>query len=277
MQTNNARIDYLTLTTYDIATGNYWLNYVMSTCYASSAIQQKIQQYKGFRIHLDEGGSLFVGEGEQDNKPHFMLQATGEGSENIFAWASFDLTRSRVNCSRIDIQVTIEQPDNWSQLELFTACELAGYKPEIRRSGARVGDGELITVYTGTRAGGRLNRTYQKESETGERFLRFETEFGRGYAMQVAHSLATGNATRQGYIDGEVWRKRKVSDYCVFSSGCFMALPVMEVRESDKTEEWLLNVVLPSFTRYVNSHDADPFIRDSFAGVCQRAGGEWVA
>lgn len=269
--TNKPAIDWLTVTTFDNAVGNRWLNEAWELYTVGDGQSAKIQQYTGWRVGINGGGSLFVGHGEQKGTSHYMLVVTGAAAEHVFEEVRGDVACCKARVSRIDLQVTIEEPEGWSQVGLFAECEMAGYKPEMRRSGRSESDGELITVYIGTRASGRFTRVYQKEAEGGEIFVRYEVEFGRDYAATVGKTLAQNRSDIAGLLDGEIYRKRRAESLKVFSSSAIGVVAKRSVRESDSTKEWLISTALPSLVRYMNSHDSDPVVRDMFATAIGRA------
>lgn len=261
---NKAQIDWLTLTTFSEEIAGQWRQYVSEASDKEPKLKRR-ENYRGFEVSA-MGGTWFFGHGKQKGTDHFMMQVSGQAAEGCFSRFGGDVVHNGARCSRIDIQITIEQPDKWSQVKLIAECEEAGLKPEVKRSSGEYG--ELITVYTGKRTSGRLNRTYQKEGKNGERWVRFETEFGRNYAHAVAGGLATERATRQEYINGEVGRRRSVDRFMVFSDNGVSKLPKPKrVKSMGKTERWILNTVLPALTRYANSHDRDSEVIDMIREV----------
>lgn len=252
---NKPLIDYLTITTAseneaeEIWNGSF------------IGVEHEIEKrfnYTGSSFY-DSGGNWFLGEGVQDGEKHFMLQVSGEAAEVAFLYYNHLVIDGTANCSRIDVQRTIEKPENWSQSDLILKCEEQGLKPEVRRSHGEYG--ELVTVYTGKRTSGRMNRTYEKETKDGERFIRFETEFGRHYAKAVFTEIATGKATRQAFINGEVMRRKSVGMFEAFKVDGSSYTPKPKVKkEQSKTGKWILNTVLPCLVKYKNQHDHDPKI-----------------
>lgn len=256
MVLNKAMIDYLTLTTFDGELGGLWYENHIADGYE----EQKRMQYFGSSIYA-HGGTWFVGKGKQKDKPHYMLQVSGAAAHVAFSLYRDNIINDALNVSRIDLQLTIEKPEKWKQGDLIVKAERAGLKPRVERSEGKYE--ELITVYTGTRPSGRMNRTYQKESEEGEQYIRFETEFGRNYSQPVAHALATRKASIQDFINGEVDRRKVVDMFEAFRVGNGKKLPKQrKVKPTTGRERWLLNVVLPCLVAYKNSHECnDDIIR----------------
>jgi len=261
---NEPMIDYLTLTTFDGELATKWQK---EHFLKVEVEEKKVMQYQGAMIYKN-GGSWFLGVGEQKGEPHYMLQVSGGAGSVAFDLYKTYILDGTAKPTRIDLQLTIDKPIGWSQSDLIIKCEQKGLKPRVERSSGEYG--ELITVYTGTRASGRMNRTYEKESKDGDRYMRFETEFGRGYSLPVAHSLAVGDASIQDFINGEVRRRKDVDMFQFFSVGEGVELPkAKKVKATSKTERWLLNVVLPCIVKYRNSHDSDPKIIRMIEKACK--------
>lgn len=259
MVLNHPMIDYLTLTTYESELAEKWHeeNFI-----GREFEEKKRMQYQGVLVY-ERGGSWFLGSGEQKGEAHYMMQVSGSAAEIAFHRYKSHIIDHSAKPSRIDLQLTIERPEGWSQSNLIMECESKGLKPRVERSGGEYG--ELVTVYTGTRTSGRMNRTYEKESKDGDRYIRFETEYGRDYSLPVAYGLAVGSDTIQEFLNGEVRRRKAVSMFEYFFVGEGVKLPkAKKVKATTKTERWLLNVVLPCLVRYKNSHDCDPKIIDMY-------------
>lgn len=255
MIVNEAQIDWLTLTTTRETVAEYMYNMAFI---GQKQTEQKRMQYEG-SIFSGYGGTWFLGEGVQKGEPSYMLQVSGGAAEFAFEFFKPEIIDGSVHCSRIDVQLTIEYPHKWSQGDLIVECEAWGLKPEVRRSEGEYG--ELVTVYLGKRSSGRMSRTYVKETRGGGMFLRHEIEFGRNYAKAVAMQIARGGATRQEFINGEVYRRKQVTQLGIFSVGEGKFLPrVYEVKTMGKTEKWILNTVLPALVKYKNSHEHDDML-----------------
>jgi len=253
MVVNKALIDYITLSSYDMDTmKRLWKESPL----CSATEEQKRMQYTGL-VNYSREGSWFIGWGKQKGKDHCIIQVSGQASEHMFRLAKDDIIKKLVTVTRIDVQRTIEEPVGWSSRELNIMCEEKGLEPKVQRSKGLNGS-DLITVYTGSRASGRMNRTYQKETIEGERFVRFETEFGRHYSKAVAYRIATGKESRQSFINGEVKRREVVSMFSHFIAGEDRYDPIPnEKKESSKTEKWIIEIVLPALVRYKNSHSSN--------------------
>jgi len=266
-------IDYFTATTFDRAAADRWLELIqLAEVHRYGACVRDIEtrgRYKGYR-GVGEHADVFLGQGKQKGKDHWELQCSGATSDVLFYhFCKEPIGNKTATCTRIDIQVTVTQPEEWSQIEYLRICEEHGLKPEVRRSRDGVNrKGELITVYTGTRTCGRMNRLYQKVMMSGELLLRYETEFSRGYSKSIAYALVTGKADLMAIHRGELQR-RALDCLKIFDSGQgFIFQPKQEKREVlDKKEQWLLYDILPVFTKYINSDDANIQVLDAFLSV----------
>lgn len=119
-----------------------------------------------------------------------------------------------------------------------------------------------------------MNRTYQKESIDGDRFVRFETEFGRDYARALGYDLTRGRITRDMVVNGEIDRRKGiplVAWFRVENEGKYQPKPERK-KERAKIEKWYIDTVIPSLTRYANSHDCDERVIQRFVDACKKKG-----
>ena len=270
IQINQARVDYWTFTTFDKWIFEAW-HYKMRE---EGAQHEKRKRYEGDR-GKGRFASVFVGVGTQKGREHYIVECSGESSHGLMShFVNTDMMLGRVNCTRIDVQVTIDEPLTWSQLAYEKQAEDHGLKPTKARSNDTVNGGglELITVYTGTRESGRFNRVYEKVMQGGERLLRFETQYGRGYSKAVAASILSGKQTCESVIRGEIARRNlPLLDWFDLWS-CSTYSPKQEKRvEHDNRAMWLVTDILPVFAEYIQRHDADPHVAAMFASVIHRS------
>lgn len=266
---NVPMLDWLTVTSYDEGVGRDWWEWVWSL--PGDGDHKKIMQYEGM-VKSVLGGSVFAGAGEIKKREHYMVYVSGAAADREFERFRGVLSSGRARASRVDIQITINEPDDWSQLAYMEAAEEVGLKPTNRRSSNLAGDGELMTVYTGSRESGRFDRCYEKESVGGFRFLRFETQYGRKYANELGAALARGEATAGAALAGQLARRGKLECLDVFRRllDGDTYNPVY-AREKGDREKWLLNTVIPAITSYCNQHDANAGIIE----MIRRATGEY--
>lgn len=266
IEVNKAAVDYITVTTKSVEIADRWAEELRNTCGVEEA---KIKRYEGYRGKGD-AESIFIGKSVGRAAPHFILQTSGAMADLFYLYITHNEIKSgEVNVTRIDVQVTIDQPVAWSQVGYMQTCEASGLKPEIKRSRNPINrKEELITVYTGTRTSGRYNRCYQKVMDDSSLLLRYETEFSRGYAKSVAYGLLSETVTREQVVRGEI-KRRKLECLRVFDlwqTGVFS--PKQEWKElTDCRANWLVNDILPVFTEYINRHGADQRVVESFVGA----------
>jgi len=260
---NKAMCDYLTVTTKSQSIADDWF---MKLDVNGGQKEDKIKRYEGYR-GLDDWAGVFLGKSVGRAKLHYIMQVSGAKADECLEWlCPLQVSGGEVKVTRIDVQVTIDTPQDWSQVGYFRTCEAIGLKPEIKRSpDTKNKRGELITVYTGTRASGRYNRVYEKVMDSGEKLLRFETEFSRGYAKAVTHGLLSGKVKKEEVIKGEI-RRRKVGGLKVFDLwqvGIFSPKQGERV-VYDRRGEWLISSILPVLAEYINRHDANPNVARLF-------------
>ena len=267
---NKAMVDYWTLTTFDQVIFENW-HMIMR---GEGCKYEKRKRYEGDR---GEGGmkSVFVGVGTQKGKKHYVAECSGASADMLLGrFVNGETIRGRINCTRIDVQVTIEEPASWNQIDYESAAESAGLKPTKCRSADSINTGlELMTVYTGTRESGRFNRVYEKVMESGERLLRFETQFGRGYAKAVCAGILNGRRSEIAIVRGEIARRgiKELDVFDLWTDQIF--IPKEEKRiEVDKRVLWLVADILPVFAEYINRHDADPRVVEMFARTIAQSG-----
>lgn len=266
---NKAMVDYLTCTTKSPKIAGEWFAHVS---FVWGNVYDKIKRYEGIR-GMNDGSGVFVGESVGNAKKHYILQISGAMADRMGEFVTADTVKSGdVKITRIDVQVTIGEPREWSQIGYMETCEAAGLKPTIARSRNPIERKlELITIYTGTRTSGRYNRCYQKVMESGERLLRYETEFSRGYAKAVAYGLLSGDITREMVVRGEL-KRRKIDELQVFDLWqCGLFGPKQEERTIvDNRADWLINDILPIVVEYMNRHDADQRVVKAYVNALIR-------
>lgn len=259
---NETMIDYITATTELAEVAESWLE-KLGVWYGTEG--DKIKRYAGFR-GLEGGQQCFIGQSVGKAKKHYIMQISGALAHDCIEWIDPQLVESGdVRITRIDIQRTIEQPVKWSQVAYADDCEVMGLKPSISRSRDPINKGknELITVYTGTKKSGRLNRLYQKVMLSGQLLLRYETEYSRGYSIAAYKAIVEG-ASLDAILTGEIDR-RKLASLLIFSGGQDShKVKQAKLEIVDKKEAWLMRDILPVFWEYINSHDANPEIERAF-------------
>lgn len=252
MQINVARCDYLTLTTYDKSAE-------LMSCFADlyPKIFGKEIKTGGYQGHQWDG--LFFGVGKQRRKAHFMMRASGEGSETIL-WRTAELD---VRCTRIDLQITIWLPPKYEARKLYDILESIdtvwpGRKlvPELRQSG----DG-LDTVYIGSRTSDRFARVYIKPDHKGNPcYLRFEMEFKGSMAVAVRDALVEKRASTKNILRSELNRlpftaSRSLRAFSDVLGDVGTRIRPETVYSENSTLDWIERQVEPSVLRLLHSHE----------------------
>lgn len=263
MITHRPAVDWLTLTTFDLKTqmllGKLLLRHAPNA--GSEATAKKEGRYSG------RGGvGWFGGEGEQNGKPHMIYRFSGDLSDKI----AFDQLRPPVDCTRLDIQLTMPLPCSIEEaFDLYVDLSRVLDENEKERGirGRKVGgplypSGES-TIYVGTREGTqRFYRIYVKEGPDGDWFIRFEVEFKdkNGLAGKAWRSIGNDPLSVVSLLAGEL---ATLPPHLLLDplheQMKLMPQELMkqERQRSDpnKTLEWLRRQVAPAMRRMLGYHD----------------------
>lgn len=267
---NTVKFDWFTVTSEDDNVYKLFAD-VLENC--GDVREAKRMQYDG-RVGYFADGSLFVGSGTQKNRNHNMIVITSSLADRLKSKVKFAVRELYAKTTRIDIQVTIENPHNEKdgQWKLFNRLKKAGRQVGWVQSIDKDW-GELSTIYVGSMKSQRLVRIYMKPAQTMN--LRFEASFKGYQANTLGIQWSLGIMKPEEVIAGMVqWCDKKNDDEALTSfskivTGFNPQLPKYQKRET-KTEKWFINTVLPSLTRYVNSDDFDPEIIDMFQKAIKR-------
>lgn len=252
MHLNIARCDYLTLTTFK--NGDSFISSIADLYPIQYAKEAKRGGYQGH-----EWDGLFVGVGKQRRKAHFILRASGEGSDTVM-WRTRDLN---CRCTRIDLQVTVWMPEKYEARKLYDILKSSDtiwpgrrLVPELRESG----DG-LDTVYIGSRTSDRFARVYIKPDTRGEpAYLRFEMEFKGAMAQAVRNAIVEKHGTVKHILRSELNRLPYLASRTlrvferVLGSETYKVKPET-VYGQNKTFDWLETQVEPAIFRLLHSHE----------------------
>lgn len=275
-------VDYLRLSTWDYQVYRHFVG-IFHDKVKSSGIQShdaKWLNYEGEEIAAF-GGTLFVGVGQQKGKEAYLIQASSEAAHHMLTPYGYCLDMGwQVACTRIDPQITVEQPPSWEQFDfLCHVRDETRFLGEWKESPSETG-GLLCTVYIGSRTSDNYARLYQKATRSKGVYLRFEMEIKGQRAKIAGPSIA-----RNREMIGDLLLGKLVSiNYPPLTALLHMPLhtyspdtiKIERVFEEDKTRSWLLGSVLPAFGRYINSHGADPFVREQFYNAIEWSlRGEW--
>lgn len=259
MLTDTPLIDWITLTTFDQMTFVRWE--VKQLAIETPGIDYKIRGYQGL-----SKGSCFLGVGEQNKKSHAMLRVSGSESHMAF-WNYYN--PASVKCTRIDLQITIDLPDNYSARQLTDDLREAVKNKNIA---IVENTNNLDTIYIGSRTSDRFCRIYVKEIDKNF-YLRYEVEFKGAWAETVSKAIfenmplspilnsyleTISCEDKQGILN---LIKSKLSD---FDSG--LSNPKIK-RDNNKTYNWLIEQVTPSIIRILHDHDYGEYLKQHLLEV----------
>lgn len=252
MRLNSAMCDYIRMTSYRTKDFDQMWR-IWSFFFPRIEVKEaNWMQYSGYRS--DHG---FIGDGMQAHEPHYLMEISGaiahEAHKDIVRWGWLD-----VNCTRLDLQVTIDIDRDYSARLLYD--RLSGNVPHGRKCQLIQNDDGMDTVYIGSRKtkNGRITRVYVKEYAVGLA-LRFETEFKGQHAKEHFTNLRNGWPIEailllelESLGDLEFW------PLDAFYGLCAPGIPApapRRVESANPTLQWLLNTCEPVILRMLNDHD----------------------
>lgn len=261
---NRPMVDYWTITSYC----SEWFSRVTAWV---RKLQEKWArrhraQYDG-TLHELSKGNVYIGEGLQEGKRHYMMQIDGEIAHDmryeILSWyPSYD-----VRCTRVDFQITVPMPSEWSQWELLVRLKNRYGENMVSYPRPSTSKGILLqTVYLGRREGSdRFLRVYMKLDENSRKLLRLETEIKRRRSRAIYRELCQNQWDED--VKAIIHSELKVqSQKDVQLDRLFYPYieghhkPVRVQSESSKTADWIVNTCIPSIDRHIHSHGADRIV-----------------
>jgi hypothetical protein len=268
---HHGAIDYLTLTTWDSDIWRFW-NMLFTRDGYLRRLDSKIPMYVG-QTYYRNSGSCFVGQGEQKGMAHYIIKISGSLAEELKAHAFNQRKAHQVTCTRVDLQVTIPEPKGWSQIDLLTRTHKTGKIPGWQASKDSHG-GKLETVYIGSWHDERFSTVYIKLTAGNERLLRFETRYKNPRAEPMLRMLGEGELA-DNFLRHELEKiiKDKPLHGAFVSSlvnGAPISARVQIKQQHHKTQEWLLDKILPTFARIILDHDSDGAVYEAFAKVMEK-------
>ena len=123
--------------------------------------------------------------GKQGDSDHYMIVFSSEIAEYYRTHVCTDVREGRARCTRFDVQVTLEQPDNWSQMGLAGWVDGVSGSMRYEKSQSGKNGEQLATVYHGSRKSDRFARIYQKQLNDGDVCLRFEIQHNKKRANKA--------------------------------------------------------------------------------------------
>lgn len=259
MLTDTPLIDWITLTTFDRTTFVKWE--VKHLAIETPGIDYKIRGYQGI-----SKGSFFLGVGEQKKHNHAMLRVSGSDSHKAFYEFYNDLS---VKCTRIDLQITIDLPDNYSARKLTDDL-----REVVKNKNIAIVENtnNLDTIYIGSRTSDRFCRIYVKEIDKSF-YLRYEVELKGSWAETVSKAIFENmpiSPILNSYIetincdDSQGILNLIKSKLTDFDSG--LSNPKIK-RDNNKTYNWLIDQVTPSIIRILNDHDYGEYLKQHLLEV----------
>jgi hypothetical protein len=268
---HQALADYMTLTSWDesfFAAQTAVIEYI-DTC---DWHQNQVAQYLGTQVQ-NELGSVFCGDATIKGRTHYIMQVSGELASDTDIWRIVApyIKSGMAEITRLDVQMTIPTPSNWSQVDFFNDRKAKG--KTVGWAESNTGDGtNLQTVYVGARTSGLFLRLYEKYA-SGQKLLRCEFEIKRPYSPKWGRQLFGGDVTLSQILRLYIENTKHdglIGMYVPSLHGIAPAGRLKVVKEDNKTEKWLLEQVLPTFTRVINEHNSNGEVAKAFLETIER-------
>ena len=223
-----AKLDFLRLATWDIPAMAYSTSYLMELM-PGGWEQSKWLQYHGWKNEV-----LFTGTGEQNKKRHSIINMSGYRADDHYN-ALLELDAHY--CTRLDVQVTIRQPENVHLDEVY-----ARIKNHVKSS--LIQSDENDTLYIGARASDIFTRLYEKILDA--KYLRLEFEIKGKRSRAAWRALQAGSSADEifAYYLKRVKLPSDIKElYKLAEDGETEHAMNMEIEKDDqKTLEWLQSI-----------------------------------
>ena len=225
-------IDYLRVTTW-----NFQAYTAMVTLFRGLGKgwrETRWLQYNGFKTD-----TYFYGQGAQDGRRHFVLQASGPSAMQLLGLVRFN---DHFYCTRIDLQTTIKEPDDYDAAKLYDDVRAL---PDNRRNTSLILSDTGSTVYFGNRSSDTFSRCYQKNLDDIP-YLRLELEIKGATARKVYENIRLGHLTfldAYRYIFRRFTKPQYLDDWFSLSepvNGEYIDHEVLSAKNSRL--EWLLSL-----------------------------------
>ena len=231
-----------------------------------------VAQYLGSQFS-NELGSVFVGDAVIKGRQHFIIQISGELASDDGVWRIVApyIKSGSAEITRLDVQMTIPEPTDWSQSDFFNDREAKG--KTVGWAQSTTSDGETLrTVYVGARTSGLFLRLYEKYA-SGQRLLRCEFEIKRPYSPKWGRQLFSGDVTLSQILRLYIENSKHdglIGMFVPSLHGITPAGRLKTVKEDNKTEKWLMEQVLPTFIRVINEHNSNGEVAKAFYEAIER-------
>lgn len=287
-------VDWITLTTFDHDIGKQWrLDLLKETDFirVNEKEEARHMQYVGMRIPAD-GGTIFWGQAEQGRakRSHWLIMVSGALADEVVLGSLRhflrDDKRDRINCTRIDFQVTEYEKEilnsascsvDYLQKVFAALQERGGYAPSWIQDTAQ--KTAIATIGVGKRTGQTYRRLYAKPSYKGHA-LRWEMEYKGDKATGALDAILHDGGRKK---IGEVLRwelgRMGSSELIRFFSAALpedgYRFPVNVGSGQGNTEMWLMSVVLPSFERFIATNERGDYVARAFREASVRGDEQW--
>lgn len=260
------QIDWLTFTTWSDTDFRAWQQWQ----------QGQNGELKTGKIRMYEGiwrGNSFIGEGRQGNKSHGLVRVSGGESHEAFYKLS---NCGYAKCTRLDVQVTTPLPLGYSARK-FADDIRAGQGQQFKRAVRLLeNDDGLDTVYIGSGSSDRFARFYVKLVEDVY-YLRFEVEFKAEWSDLIAKEFQEDETVLAGvlldFIDsvGVEDSQGVIKMFTDLLAAAKAGLKLgYDVRDKNKTMEWILEQVTPAMIRLLSDHDTGSYLASHLQNLVER-------
>ena len=263
---NIPQIDWLTFTTWEEPVYKAWQEW--QSLQLGDVKTGKIRMYDGIWR-----GSSFIGEGRQENKAHGLVRVSGSESHKAFHQIS---KVGEAKCTRLDVQITTPLPEGYSARQ-FADDTRAGQSGQFSRSIRLIENSDgLDTVYIGAGSSDRFARFYVKLVDE-VRYLRFEVEHKAEWADLVAKSskgeVAVLAGVMQDFLESMAVEDSQgvIKIFTQLLNSVKAGLKIgYEVRDKNKTMEWIMDQVTPAMIRLLKDHDTGPYLASHLQNLIDR-------
>jgi len=163
-----ASLDYLRLASFEFNYASLISEFM--TRWPGKFTQGRWLNYKGWKCE-----ALFVGVGQQDDKQHMIISASGSTANDLARWME---NSPNFYCTRLDVQRTIGRPKRCKLRRIRTATDT--------KNTTLVQSKENDTLYIGSRESDLFTRLYEKILDDVWLRLEFELKGARSRAAWIA-------------------------------------------------------------------------------------------
>lgn len=235
---NVGKLDWLRVTD--------WKQMLSEEQWASKDNQRSVRRLNYFG---EMYAGVFHGMGWQNNRHHFMMEITGERSDDI--WTTFP---EDAKCTRIDIQVTV--PMRWNKISEMTAqLRKADWGRDRRKMFLRSYDEFTDQLEIGVRKKSPLFIRIYAKGTPDNPVVRFEAEYKVHGSEGVWASLHDG-VSKEEILAQTIWGIPQVETMHPFHKWAaswenHAKTPVVKVKSRRK---WITNTVIPALWKSANGH-----------------------